>query len=252
MAQPAPKIRRFLGKAQFRQSAIRNPNVVAVIPAWNEEGNIAHVIADVPRDLCPTVIVVDNASTDRTVEVAQAAGAIVVHQPRRGYGYACAAGARRAQELGAQIIVFLDGDYSDYPQDMRLLVAPILEGRADMVLGSRLSGGKEGRRAVPAHAAFGNRLVSAIMRLRFGLRITDLGPFRAIRADTLRQMRMREMTYGWPIEMIVKAARGKRRILEVPVRYRKRLSGKSKVSGNLQASVKAGWCILSVTFRHAL
>lgn len=232
--------------------AIISPCVIAVIPAWNEEGNIGRVIADVPHDLCSHVIVADNASTDGTALAARSAGAIVVEQPKRGYGYACAAGARKALQMGADIIVFLDGDYSDYPEDMRLLVEPILDGKADMVLGSRLSGGKEARRAVPAHAAFGNRLITVIMRLRFRLRITDLGPFRAIRADTLHKLNMSEMTYGWPMEMIIKSVRRKLRIREVPVRYRKRLSGQSKVSGNIGASVKAGWCILSVTFRHAL
>ncbi len=226
--------------------------VVAVIPAWNEEGNIGRVVADIPGDLCPTVIVVDNASTDRTAEVARAAGAVLVHQPQRGYGYACAAGVAEAYRRGADVIVFLDGDYSDYPEEMTSIVSPILKGRADLVIGSRLSGGKMERGALPAHAAFGDRLIALLMRLRFGVRITDLGPFHAIRADVLRQLHMREMTYGWTVEMIVKAARRKRRIVEVPVSYRKRLSGESKVSGNLKASLKAGWRIIAVTLRHAL
>jgi glycosyltransferase involved in cell wall biosynthesis len=226
--------------------------IVAVIPAWNEEGNIGRVVADIPRDLCSTVIVADNASTDRTAEVARAAGAIVVHQPRRGYGYACAAGVAEAYKRGAELIVFLDGDYSDYPEEMPSIVQPILRGEADLVIGSRLSGGKMEKGALPAHAVFGDRLIALIMRLRFGVRITDLGPFHAIRADVLRQLHMREMTYGWTVEMIVKAARRKCRIVEVPVSYRKRLSGESKVSGNLKASLKAGWRIITVTLRHAL
>jgi len=226
--------------------------VVAVIPAWNEEGNIGRVVADIPRDLCSTVIVADNASTDSTAEVARAAGAVVVHQPRRGYGYACAAGVAEAYKYGAEVIVFLDGDYSDYPEEMPSIVQPILRGEADLVIGSRLSGGKMERGALPAHAIFGDQLIALIMRLRFGVRITDLGPFHAIRADVLRQLRMREMTYGWTVEMIVKAARRKCRIVEVPVSYRKRLSGESKVSGNLRASLKAGWRIITVTLRHAL
>ena len=230
----------------------QNCHVVAVIPAWNEEGNIGRVVADIPRDLCPTVIVADNSSTDRTVEVARAAGAIVAHQPRRGYGYACAAGVAEAYRRGADVIVFLDGDYSDYPEEMPSIVTPIIEGKADMVIGSRLSGGKMERGALPAHAIFGDKLIALLMRLRFGVHITDLGPFHAIRADVLRQLRMREMTYGWTVEMIVKAARRKCRIVEAPVSYRKRLSGESKVSGNLGASLKAGWRIITVTLRHAL
>ncbi len=226
--------------------------VVAVIPAWNEEGNIGRVVADIPRALCPHVVVVDNASTDRTAAVARAAGAWVVAQPVRGYGYACAAGVRHAEELGAGIVVFLDGDYSDYPEELPGVVAPILAGRADLVIGSRLMAGKPARGALPAHAIFGNRLIAAIMRLRFGVRITDLGPFHAIRVTTLRHLALREMTYGWTVEMILKAARHHARIAEVPVHYRPRLSGNSKVSGNLPASVRAGIRILTVTFRHLI
>jgi len=228
------------------------PLIVAVIPAWNEEGNIGRVVADIPGDLCPTVIVVDNASTDRAAEFARAAGAVVVHQPRRGYGYACAAGVAEAYRRGADVIVFLDGDYSDYPEEMPGIVSPILRGEADLVIGSRLVGGKMEKGALPVHAVFGDRLIAFLMRLRFGVRITDLGPFHAIRADVLRQLHMREMTYGWTVEMIVKAARRKRRIVEVPVSYRKRLSGESKVSGNLRASLKAGIRIIAVTLRYAL
>lgn len=225
--------------------------VVAVIPAWNEEGNIGRVVADIPRQACRHVVVVDNASTDRTAQIAESAGAIVVRQPRRGYGYACAAGVQKAYGLGADVIVFLDGDYSDYPDEMPRVLAPILSGEADMVIGSRNSGGME-RGALPAHAVLGNHLISLIMRLRFRVRISDLGPFHAIRADTLRSLGISEMTYGWTVEMIVKAAKQGSRIVEVPVRYRKRLSGQSKVSGNLAASVKAGWRILSVTLRHLI
>jgi glycosyltransferase involved in cell wall biosynthesis len=230
----------------------QNSTMVAVIPAWNEEGNIGRVVADIPREVCRHVVVVDNASTDRTAALAKEAGALVVHQPRRGYGYACAAGVRKAYELGADVIVFLDGDYSDYPEEMPIVVGPVLRDEADMVIGSRLRGGTMERGALPGHAAFGNRLISTILRLRFGVRISDLGPFHAIRADVLRRLRMREMTYGWTVEMIVKAAKRGYRIAEVPVRYRKRLSGESKVSGNLKASARAAWRILAVTFRAAI
>ncbi len=226
--------------------------IVAVIPAWNEAGNIGQVVTAIPRDLCPTVVVVDNASTDATAAVAQAAGALVVHQPLRGYGYACAAGVRAALAQGAAVIVFLDGDYSDYPEDMPAVVGPILAGQADLVIGSRLRTGPLPPGALPGHAVFGNRLITAILRARFGVRLTDLGPFHAIRATTLRQLGLREMTYGWTVEMIVKAARRRARIVEVPVRYRRRLSGQSKVSGNLRASVRAGWRILRVTGKYLL
>ena len=226
------------------------PGVVAVIPAWNEAGNIGLVVGAIPRDLCATIIVVDNASTDATAAVAQAAGAQVVRQPLRGYGYACAAGVQVALEQGAAVIVFLDGDYSDYPEDMPAVVGPILAGAADLVLGSRLRAGPLPPGALPGHAVFGNRLIAAILRARFGVPITDLGPFHAIRATTLRQLALREMTYGWTVEMILKAARQRARIVEVPVRYRRRLSGRSKVSGNLRASIRAGWRILRVTGRY--
>jgi len=208
------------------------PVVVAVIPAWNEAGNIGQVVVAIPRDLCTTIIVVDNASTDATAVVAAAAGARVVHQPQRGYGYACAAGVQAAQAQGAEVIVFLDGDYSDYPEEMPAVVGPILDGVADLVLGSRLRAGPLPPGALPGHAVFGNRLIAAILRARFGVQITDLGPFHAIRATTLQQLALREMTYGWTVEMIIKAARRRARIMEVPVRYRRRLSGESKVSGN--------------------
>ena len=225
-------------------------SVAAVIPAWNEAGNIGHVVAAIPPHVCDTIIVVDNASTDGTAEVAAAAGALVVSQPRRGYGHACAAGIAVALARGATIVVFLDGDFSDYPEEMPAVVGPILAGEADLVLGSRLAAGPLPPGTLPAHAVFGNRLIAAILRARFGIAITDLGPFHAIRAAALQRLDLREMTYGWTIEMIIKAARDGERIVEVPVRYRARLSGESKVSGNLRASLRASWRILRVTARY--
>jgi glycosyltransferase involved in cell wall biosynthesis len=226
------------------------PTVVAVIPAWNEEGNIGQVIAAIPREVCDIVVVVDNASTDRTAAIAAAAGAHVVAQSRRGYGHACVAGIRAALAHGAEVIVFLDGDYSDYPEEMPALVRPILADEADLVLGSRLSGNALPRGAMPPHAVFGNRLVAAMLRARFGLHITDAGPFHAIRATTLQQLELRELTYGWTVEMIAETARRGYRILEVPVSHRRRSSGESKVSGNLWASLNAAWRIVLVTARH--
>ena len=225
-----------------------NPRVVAVIPARNEEGAISKVIAALPRDLVHRVIVVDNGSTDATAAVAEAAGAQIVSLAQPGYGRACAAGVAAASD--AEIILFLDGDYSDFPEEAPRILEPILRGEADLVIGSRLRGRREPG-ALPAHQLFGNWLVSALMRLLYGLPITDLGPFRAIRADLLSSLAMREMTYGWPTEMMVKAARHGARVTEVPVSYRRRI-GTSKISGTIRGTVLATYYILGVTIRYAL
>jgi glycosyltransferase involved in cell wall biosynthesis len=222
--------------------------ITAVIPARDEEGAIGKVIAALPRHLVQQVIVVDNGSTDNTAGVASAAGAVVVAEARPGYGRACAAGVRAAGD--AEVILFLDGDYSDFPEEAPSLLAPILEGTADLVIGSRLRGTREPG-ALPPHQLFGNWLVSRLMRLLYGMRITDLGPFRAIRADLLASLKMREMTYGWPTEMMVKAARQGARITEVPVSYRKRI-GRSKISGTVRGTVLATYYIFGVTLRYAL
>jgi glycosyltransferase involved in cell wall biosynthesis len=207
------------------------------------------VIAEIPPGKAG-VIVVDNGSTDRTAEVAQLAGAVVVDEPRAGYGYACAAGVRAAADHGAEVLVFLDADGSFDPAQASDLLAPIDAGQAELVLGSRTAGGMESG-AMPPHARFGNWMVAALMRLLYGLRVTDLGPFRAIRADLLERLDMREMTYGWPTEMMVKAARRGARVVEVPVRYRVRRGGRSKVSGTVRGSLLATYAILFVTLRYA-
>jgi len=222
--------------------------VTAVIPARNEEGAIGKVIEALPRRLVQQVIVVDNGSTDLTADVARAAGAVVVEDPRPGYGRACAAGVAAAGD--AEVILFLDGDYSDFPEEAPGILAPILDGTADLVIGSRLRGAREPG-ALPLHQLFGNWLVSRLMGLLYGMRITDLGPFRAIRADLLASLGMREMTYGWPTEMMVKAARGGARIVEVPVSYRKRI-GRSKISGTIRGTVLATYYIVGVTLRYAM
>lgn len=221
--------------------------VAAIIPARNEAAAIGKVIAALPRPLVSRIIVVDNGSTDHTAAVARAAGAEVVAEPTAGYGRACAAGAAAAGD--ADVLLFLDGDYSDFPEEAPAVLEPVLRGSADLVIGSRLRGRRE-RGALPAHQLFGNWLVSALMRMLYGLQITDLGPFRAIRADLLRSFEMCEMTYGWPTEMLVKAARRGARIVEVPVRYRRRI-GTSKISGTVRGTVLATYSILKVTLRYA-
>jgi glycosyltransferase involved in cell wall biosynthesis len=197
------------------------------------------------------VVVVDNGSTDGTAKVARQAGARVVQEPRAGYGYACAKGVSAAREEGAEVLVFLDGDGSFDPAQMLDLVKPIAAGEADLVLGSRPGGGMEPG-AMPAHARFGNWLVARLMGLLYGLQVTDLGPYRAIRMDLLEQLDMREMTYGWPTEMMVKAARLGARVIETPVRYRVRRGGRSKVSGTIRGTLLATYAILFVTLRYAL
>ncbi|MGD9316922.1 MAG: glycosyltransferase family 2 protein [Anaerolineae bacterium] len=225
-------------------------NVAVIIPARNEEIPLPGVIAEIPPQCADLVIVVDNGSTDRTAEVAQQAGALVVHEPRAGYGYACAAGVRAAAERDAQVLVFLDADGSFDPAQMAGLLAPIEDEDADLVVGSRPAGGMEPG-AMPPHARFGNWLVARLMRLLYGLRVTDLGPYRAIRLDLLSRLRMREMTYGWPTEMMVKAARLDAGVVEVPVRYRVRRGGRSKVSGTVRGTFLATYYILFVTLRYA-
>jgi glycosyltransferase involved in cell wall biosynthesis len=192
--------------------------------------------------------VVDNGSSDGTAAAAQAAGARVVSEPRRGYGAACLAGAQAAT---GDVLVFMDADGSFDAAEMPALVAPILEGRADLVLGTRVPS-TDGRDAVLPHQRFGNWLAVTLLGLGFGLRVTDLGPFRAIRRDVLFRLRMSEMTYGWPIEMMIKAHRNGCRLVEVPVTYSPRLAGQSKVSGTLKGSVLAGVHIIKVIAKHGL
>jgi glycosyltransferase involved in cell wall biosynthesis len=220
-----------------------------IIPARNEEAPLPDVIAEIPPGAADLVLVVDNGSTDRTAEVARQAGAVVVRAPRAGYGYACAAGVLAASGRGAGVFVFLDADGSFDPAQIPDLLAPIEAGQADLVLGSRPAGGMEPG-AMPPHAMFGNWLVARLMRLLYGLRVTDLGPYRAIRAGLLAQLDMREMTYGWPTEMMVKAARHGARVIEVPVRYRVRRGGRSKVSGTIRGTLLATYAILFVTLRY--
>ncbi|HSZ61765.1 MAG TPA: glycosyltransferase family 2 protein [Terriglobales bacterium] len=222
--------------------------VSVVIPTHNEAQSIGLVLADLQSvaDMVTEVLVVDSNSTDGTPEIAAKMGARVLHEPRRGYGRACLTGLANATT--PDVIVFLDGDYSDRPAELPLLLAPILEGRADITIGSRL-GKRSNRGALPWHQAFGNRLAAAMIRLLYGLKISDLGPFRAGRADILHQLDLQETTYGWAVEIILKGALGKFRIVEVPVSYYPRI-GKSKISGTLKGTVGAAWFILSLIVRY--
>jgi hypothetical protein len=220
-----------------------------VILAYNEEKALPHVLAAVPRDRVSTVLVVDNASTDDTAAAARRGGATVVHEPRPGYGAACLRGIA-ALPPGAGIVVFLDGDYSDYPEDLPRLLDPIQAGAADLVLSSRILGAS-GRGALVPQAYWGNRLAVTLIRWIWRYRYTDLGPFRAIRRDALERLDMRDRNFGWTVEMQIRAVEEGLRILEVPMRYRARI-GKSKISGTVSGTIKAGTKILYTIARFAL
>jgi glycosyltransferase involved in cell wall biosynthesis len=220
--------------------------VSVVIPTHNEAQSIERVLADLPSDLTTEVIVVDSNSNDGTAEIAARMGARVIHEPRRGYGRACLTGLANANE--PDVVVFLDGDYSDRPSELPILLAPIIEDRADITLGSRL--GKQSiPGALPWHSVFGNRLAASLIRILYGLKISDLGPFRAGRADVLRALALEETTYGWAVEMILKGALAGFRVVEVPVSYHPRI-GKSKISGTVKGTVGAAWFILSLIVRY--
>jgi glycosyltransferase involved in cell wall biosynthesis len=220
--------------------------VSVIIPTHNEAQAIARVLADLPADLVTEVIVVDSNSNDGTPEIAAKMGARVISESRRGYGRACLTGLASANS--PDIVVFLDGDYSDRPSELPILLAPILQGAADITLGARL-GEHRIPAALPWHQAFGNRLAAGMIRHLYGLKITDLGPFRAARSDVLRALALEETTYGWAVEMILKGALNGFRVVEVPVTYYPRI-GKSKISGTLKGTVGAAWFILSLMVRY--
>lgn len=221
----------------------------AVIPALNEAANIAAVIVDLLAHGTGLIVVVDNDSTDGTGAAATSAGAHVIVEARRGYGYACAAGAAEAARLGAEIIVFIDGDGSCDASEVGDLLAPINHDRSDLVLGSRTLG-DIAKGSMPPHQQFGNWLSAAMMRRLYRTDLTDLGPFRAVRTETLVGLDLQEMTFGWPTEMTTKAVRAGARVVEVPVSWRARNAGRSKVSGTIKGSALAAWHILRVTLRH--
>jgi glycosyltransferase involved in cell wall biosynthesis len=225
-------------------------HIAVIIPAQNEEKSISKVLAHIPRKLSPAIVVVDNASDDATGEVAEEAGATVIYEKRKGYGYACLAGMAYCEELHPKpdIIVFLDADYSDHPEEMEALVEPIIKGEADLVIGSRALGKRETGSMTPAQV-FGNRLATFLLKHLYGAEFTDLGPFRAIRFDKLLELNMQDKTYGWTVEMQLKAAKQKLRSTEVPVNYRRRI-GKSKISGTISGTLKAGYKILYTIFKY--
>ena len=217
-----------------------------VVPTHNEAQSIGRVLADLPADIVTEVLVVDSRSSDGTAEIATRMGARVIQEPRRGYGRACLTGFGNTN--APDLVVFLDGDYSDRPAELPRLLAPIVDGRADITLGSRL-GKQTIRGALPWHQAFGNRLAAFLIRLLYGVEISDLGPFRAARADVLRELDLQENTYGWAVEMILKGALRGFRIVEVPVSYHPRIE-KSKISGTLKGTVGAAWFILTLIVRY--
>lgn len=228
----------------------RGRSTAVIIPALNEEQSIGLVLADIPERFRARMIVVDNGSTDRTVQVAQAGGAMVLHQPQRGYGAACLTGLAALTAHPPDVVVFLDGDYSDHPDEMTQLMEPIDAGRAELVIGSRVLGTHTPGALLP-QARFGNALATTLMRWFFGVRFTDLGPFRAVTWNALEQVGMVDRDFGWTVELQVKAAKRGIACAEVPVSYRPRV-GTSKVTGTLRGSIRAGHKILWVIFREAL
>ena len=225
-------------------------DIRVIIPAFNEENSIARVVEELP-EMVSEVVVVNNNSTDETAKVAKKAGATVLTETRMGYGYACLKGLNylREQSKTPDIIVFIDGDYSDYPQELPKIVAPIIEGGVDFVIGARVKTLREKGSMTPQQV-FGNRLATFLMRILFGAKFTDLGPFRAIRYDKLLQLNMEDKTYGWTVEMQLKALKQKMAYIEVPVRYKKRI-GVSKVSGTVKGTIFAGIKILGWIFKYS-
>ncbi|MEM6782969.1 MAG: glycosyltransferase family 2 protein [Bacteroidota bacterium] len=231
---------------------------IVLIPAFNEARSIGKVIGDLPTDRVDEVVVINNASTDETEANAQAAGATVVREDRRGYGSACLRGLAYVEALPddakPDVVVFLDGDYSDHPDELPQLLAPIERDEADLVIGSRMAGRKHDLvepGAMLPQALFGNRLACGLMRVIWGGRFTDLGPFRAIRRDALDALNMEDTTYGWTVEMQIKALRQGLRCTEVPVSYRRRI-GVSKITGTLRGTVGASYKILATIGKYAV
>jgi glycosyltransferase involved in cell wall biosynthesis len=224
--------------------------IKVIIPAYNEENGVGQVIAEIPNHLVSEVIVVNNASTDSTGQVAAGAGATVLHEPAPGYGRACLKGIEylRMSAKKPDIVVFLDADHSDFPEEIKQLIKPILDHEADLVIGSRALGNKEKGSMTPQQI-FGNWLATRLLKLFYGVKFTDLGPFRAITYTKLLELDMQDKTFGWTVEMQLKAAKNGLRCVEVPVRYRNRI-GFSKISGTAKGTVMAGYKILYTIFKY--
>lgn len=223
---------------------------IVIIPAFNEGRSIGLVVADIPDDLVQEVVVVNNGSTDETERNASEAGATVLREQKRGYGWACLRGIEYAATKDPEIIVFLDGDYSDHPEEMTRLVEPIRSGEVDFVVGSRMTGDRE-RGAMLPQALVGNRVACFLMRIIWGARFTDLGPFRAIRFHELMRLGMQDKTFGWTVEMQIKAVKAGLRYSEVPVSYRRRV-GVSKITGTISGTLKASAKILFLIAYYAI
>lgn len=226
----------------------RPPRISVVIPALNEEASLPLVLAAIPPGIVSEIVVADNGSTDGTARVAREHGARVVHAPVRGYGSACLAGISALD--APDVVAFLDADFSDHPEELPQVLSPILEGRADLVIGSRMLGLREPGAMLP-QALLGNRLATFLIRLFWGVRFSDLGPFRAIRAVALHDLAMADRDFGWTVEMQVKAARRGLRCVEVPVSYRRRV-GRSKITGTIRGTLRASHKILATILREAL
>lgn len=226
-------------------------SIFVIIPAFNEQNAVCNVLQEIPASFVKEVVVVNNGSTDNTVQQALSCGATVLDEHRKGYGYACLKGIDYLKNnpiASHDIIVFIDADYSDYPSEMIKLVEPIQNDQADMVIGSRALGKKEKGSMTPQQI-FGNWLATSLLKMFYKVEFTDLGPFRAIRFDKLMQINMKDQTYGWTVEMQLKAAKNGLRCMEVPVNYRKRI-GKSKVSGTVKGTIMAGYKILWTIFKY--
>nr|WKN39752.1 glycosyltransferase family 2 protein [Tunicatimonas sp. TK19036] len=221
-----------------------------IIPAFNEQNSVGKVIQDIPKEWVTEIVVVNNNSNDNTVTVARNAGATVLEEPKQGYGNACLKGIAyiSQQTEKPDIVVFMDADYSDHPEELPQVIKPILEGKADMVIGSRALGERE-RGSMTPQQVFGNWLATKLLRWLYGAHFTDLGPFRAIRYEALMALGMKDRTYGWTVEMQLKAAKQKLRCTEVPVRYRQRI-GLSKVSGTVKGTVMAGYKIIWTIIKY--
>jgi len=221
-----------------------------IIPAFNEENAVGNVVRDIPKQLVREIIVVNNASTDQTTTMAASAGATVIDQPIRGYGNACLKGIEYLKQKSSipEVVVFIDADYSDYPEQMTLLTTPIIHQNMDLVIGSRALGNLQ-KGAMTPQQVFGNWLATSLIRLFYRVKYSDLGPFRAIKFDKLIALGMKDQTYGWTVEMQLKAAKKKYKITEVPVHYRKRI-GVSKITGTVKGTIMAGYKILYTIFRY--